>query len=532
MVRLRFAEALALAGLVCVAACSSGDDHPSPYVYESTGPGLPGRQGKLPTSASGRLTGSACPFTVPTGWLANCGRLTVPADRTGADTSRSLWLPVAVFKSTSMSPATDPVVYLAGGPGSPALDEVTGQPSAFEPLLADRDLVVFDQRGTGFALPALLCPELDSASSSADGGVTAPTQACRDRLVASSVVPSDYTTAANAADVADLRHELGYDAWNLFGVSYGTRLALTVMRDHPEGLRSVVIDSVLPLDVDFLADGLPNAQAAFDALFTSCVLQAKCRSTYPDLENVFYGLADQLDSAPETIVLSDGRYAKVDGSTLVHVVHQLLYSGEWLTVLPEVIFQIREKNYSVLSKLLPLIAGSDAAMGAGMYFSVVCADMVPFTSMVPGQPPPSTVRRQIANAIGGTQILDVCSVWNVPASGAIEHQPVQSAIPALVLSGGHDPVTPPRWGQAASQTLSSSFWVTFLGQAHGVFLDTCGAAMVNQFMRDPATNPAPLCPHLDDDIAFVVPATRVASSASLSPVNLGALLRRLNHPIR
>jgi pimeloyl-ACP methyl ester carboxylesterase len=528
MIRLRFAEAIAIASVVCFAACSSDEDHP-PTVSDGAGP--PGTQAKLPSSASGRLVGTVCPFTVPTGWDARCGKLTVPADRTGANTTRSLSLAVAVFKSSSAAPAADPVVYLAGGPGSPALDDVAAQATYFEPLLADRDLIVFDQRGTGHSVPALLCPDLYSSKYPPDAGIKAPVQDCRDQLVASGVVPSDYTTAANAADVADLGRELGYAAWNLFGISYGTRLALTVMRDHPEGVRSVVIDSVLPLDVDFIAEGPANAEAAFDALFASCASQPSCLTGYPNLKTVFYNLVDQLNRTPATVPTSNGNYA-VSGTTLVNVMYQLLYSGESLPYLPEVIFQTREQRYTVLSKILPLIAESDAAMGIGMYFSVVCADMFPFTALAAGQAPTGAVAPQITDALGSSQMPDICSVWNVPASGAIEHQPVQSSIETLVLSGGHDPVTPPRWAQAVSQSLPRSFFILYQSQAHGVFTNTCAAGMLSSFLRDPSADPAGQCPSRTADVIFVVPSTRLLGGTASGALNLGALKRSLTHPLR
>lgn len=531
MIRSPFAAAIAIASIVCLAACSGDDDHP-PNAYAGAGGGPPGTQAKLPTSASGRLTGTVCPFTVPTDWHALCGTLAVPADRTGADTSRSLSLAVAVFKSTSRAPAADPVVYLAGGPGAPALDDTTAQAIYFEPLLAERDLIVFDQRGTGHSVPALLCPNLYSSDYPPDAGVKVPVQDCRNQLVASGVVPSDYTTAANAADVADLRQELGYAEWNLFGVSYGTRLALTVMRDHPEGLRSVVIDSVLPLDVDFIADGPANAEAAFEALFTSCASQPSCQAGYPNLRTVFYNLVDQLNQTPAIVITSDNRRAAVSGTTFVQVMHQFLYSGESLPYLPEVIFQTKEGRYTVLSNVLPLIAESDAAMGIGMYFSVVCADMFPFTALAAGQPPPGTVAPQIADALGSNQTPDICSAWNVPASGAIEHQPVQSPIATLVLSGGHDPVTPSRWAQAVSQNLPSSFFILYQSQAHGVFTNSCAAGMLSSFLRTPSVNPAAQCPGRTADVIFVVPGTRLAGGATTGGVNVDVLRRSLSHPLR
>src|SRR6185503_15624183 len=96
------------------------------------------------------------------------------------------------------------------------------------------------------------------------------------------VDPASATSAENAADVNDLRLALGYDQWNLYGVSYGTRLALTVVRDYPQSVRSVILDSVYPLQVNLYTDLPENFDRALKVLFETCAADADCSSTYPD----------------------------------------------------------------------------------------------------------------------------------------------------------------------------------------------------------------------------------------------------------
>ena len=174
----------------------------------------------------------ALPDGVVEGQNIDCGYLFVPETRDDSS-SPSIQLAYAVLYAPTESPQPDPVIYLAGGPGGSAVKELDGWLDA--PYLQDRDLVLLDQRGTGYSLPTLNCPEMEQAVQDA-------TQACRDRLVEEGVDLQAYSSVENAADVADLRVALGYDEWNLYGISYGTRLALTVMRDHPEGVRSVVLE--------------------------------------------------------------------------------------------------------------------------------------------------------------------------------------------------------------------------------------------------------------------------------------------------
>ena len=206
-----------------------------------------------------------------------CGYLIVPEDRSDPD-SQPISLHVAVFTSESEEPAPDPIVYLEGGPGGHALEIV---PFIFEdriaPFLTNRHFIVFDQRVVGYSEPNLDCPELIalthetldqqlSVEEQRAGGLSA-SLACRDRLIGEGVNLKAYTSAENAADLNALRQALGYEEWNLYGISYGTRLALTAMRDHPEGIRSVVLDSAYPLQVDLPTSLLSNADRAFSQLF-------------------------------------------------------------------------------------------------------------------------------------------------------------------------------------------------------------------------------------------------------------------------
>ena len=107
-----------------------------------------------------------------------------------------------------------------------------------------------------------------------------------------------YSSAENAADLAALREALGYDQWNLYGISYGTRLALTVMRDNPIGIRSVILDSSYPLQADLFETSLSNTDRSFSLLFSDCESDPDCNTSFPELETMFYDLVTQLDTSP------------------------------------------------------------------------------------------------------------------------------------------------------------------------------------------------------------------------------------------
>ncbi|MEZ4660778.1 MAG: alpha/beta fold hydrolase [Caldilineaceae bacterium] len=251
-----------------------------------------------PEDAAVEFVEDDCPFEVDEMDAITCGYLTVPEDRTKTD-GLTLDIAVAVIDSYSYTPRPDPVLYLEGGPGGSALLGIEDWLAS--PLRNERQIILFDQRGTGYSWPSLACPEVDTAEADTTGeGVPQieAVEACRDRLRQFGVDLSMYNSAASAADVNDLRQALGIDEWNLFGISYGTRLALTVMRDFPEGVRSVVLDSVYPPDVDAYTVA-PQTQAdAILGLLDECAADADCSAAYPDLEQDLYSLIDDLNAEP------------------------------------------------------------------------------------------------------------------------------------------------------------------------------------------------------------------------------------------
>src|SRR5579859_3189448 len=243
-----------------------------------------------------------CPFVPPQGVTVECGRLTVAENRKAATPAErgSLSLAVGVFKARTPIPTAVPLRFLYGGPGEAALDEIAILWPEFAPLAEQRDLVVLDQRGTGRSKPLLSCGGVPPSDAALTPDGLDFLRRCRDDLATKVVSLSDFDTASNAADVDELRQALGYATWDLFGVSYGTRLALTVARDFPAGTRSIAIDSVLPLQVDPFAEQGTNANRTFELIFDGCAAQPSCASAFPSLRQDFYDTLTALDTTPAT----------------------------------------------------------------------------------------------------------------------------------------------------------------------------------------------------------------------------------------
>ncbi|MCB1040793.1 MAG: alpha/beta fold hydrolase, partial [Acidimicrobiales bacterium] len=224
-----------------------------------------------------------------------CGTVEVPEDRLDPD-SRMITLAVARIHSSSATPKPDPVVQLEGGPGFASLEDVTGY--ARSKVLEERDYILWDQRGTGFSDPNLDCTETNEAVWDIFATTDPPEEEakviedslreCRARVVAAGAELDGYDTTQNAADLADLRVALGVDEWNLRGISYGSALAIETVRSHPEGIRSVLLDSIVPPDSGFGALGRgQSALRAYQALYDACADDADCTAKYGDLHALF-----------------------------------------------------------------------------------------------------------------------------------------------------------------------------------------------------------------------------------------------------
>jgi pimeloyl-ACP methyl ester carboxylesterase len=319
-----------------------------------------------------------------------------------------------------------------------------------------------------------------------------------------------YTSAENAADVEDLRKALGYPAWNLYGISYGSRLALTVMRDHPGGVRSATLDSVYPPNVDAYADQAPNAERAFEQLFSSCERETTCAASYPGLRQAFQDTVGRLDAERPTIEVDpgDGRSSTVelDGDALIGFVFDTLYDTDAIPGLPAAIMRVSRGDHAVLRPYVleedPVVprrvAFETNEVAEGMELSVQCGEEAPFAAPEPGTP------SRNARPFGIGTVRGACAIWDVPVAPAIEQEAVTSAIPTLLLAGDFDPITPPAWAESAARTLSRST-VSRSAASDTASSGTSGCAdgLVSAFLLTPTTPPSARCTETLPGVTFL-----------------------------
>ena len=455
-----------------------------------------------------------CQFEIPAGQTVECGYLTVPEDRSHPE-GPTIRLHVAIFRSRSHNLTPDPVVYLAGGPGEQALETMTFLFNLrFAPFLADRDFIVFDQRGTGYSEPALDCPEFTNLTYETLDQDLSPEEnlalgyeaicSCHDRLLSEGVNMAAYSSAESAADLNDLRLALGYEEWNLLGISYGTRLALTAMRDYPEGIRSVILDSTYPLQVSLYAEAPANFDRALTVLFDGCAANPACNEACPELEAVFYKLVDQLNDSPITFSatqpLSGETYdVLMTGDGLIGFLFQSLYSTELIPLLPKIVFDVRDGNYDILAIVFGSFLTNIEFASMGMGFSVQCGEEILFST--PGEFAAAAeaypeIRSLFDSTLNlGEAVFTICEIWGAKEADPIENEPVASDIPTLVLAGEYDPVTPPSWGELVAEGLSSSFYLEFPGVGHGASVsgEECPLSIALTFLNNPTTEPDGSC---------------------------------------
>ena len=421
-----------------------------------------------------------------------------------------------VFHSRASQPAPDPIVFLPGGPGGSAV--ASPLRSSDNPFLRDREYILLEPRGGRGADPDLECPLVNTLKGriaagqlrgvAADDALTRAAGACAARLREAGADLDGYTSAETADDLEDLRMVLGYRSWNVFGFSYGTRLALTVLRRHPEGIRSVILDSTLPPEVDFDEDASANLWRALDAVFDGCAINHACGAAWPHLHRDFERLLTRADRAPLRLpppaIEFDGKPVVVRGAQVVNAIYAALHNPAQIPLIPRIIGEAAVGDYR---ELAPLVRSNQGASSFtwGLRLSVWCGEEAPFEDRARSNAQVSP-RVGLAGIDERTASPTMCGAWGVAPASAIENAPVATDVPVLVLSGEFDPDTPPDWGRGILAHLPHGRFVSMPGHSHGAGFNRCGGSVEVAFLKNPQ---APL----DLGCVLAMPGADFAASA-------------------
>lgn len=407
-----------------------------------------------------------------------CLRLPVPLE---AGKPATLSLHVAVAPALRQGARADPLFVLAGGPGEAGSDVLPLLGTAFRRVRATRDIVFIDQRGTGLS-GKLECPsdparEMQMSDADADADLK--------RCIAASRVPfAAYTTAAAARDIEAVRQALGYGRINLWGGSYGTRLAQTYARAYPASTRSLVLDAVAAPDQVIPAGGR-DSQAALDRLFGQCARDAACARAYPNLRGEFDALVARLDADPVKLKLPDPRTAApvdvtLTGARLLDTVRNMLYAPADARRLPFLVHSAAAGRWQpfVARRNLAADFAAEGSPATLLHLAVVCAEDIPRFTPALAASDASPLTRTLEQRMRG-----MCQAMHVPAVPWAA--PTTIAAPALLLSGALDPVTPPHRAEDAARFMTAAQLLTVANVGHGVSQLGCAPRLLRTFLDRP-----------------------------------------------
>jgi pimeloyl-ACP methyl ester carboxylesterase len=416
---------------------------------------------------------------------ARCGKFAVPEDPDDP-TGRRIELAVAVVPAIATRAKPDPLFLLAGGPGQGAIEGFVPLLDAFGGIHRERDLVMMDQRGTGGS-NRLDCDMPDDALESDEIPPAELQKLAKECLTKLPGRPEFYTTSIAVRDLDAVRTALGYERINLFGSSYGTRVAQHYARRYPERTRTITIDSIVPPALPLVPLIAIEAQRALERVFARCAADLQCDQRFPKLADQFAHVDARLRRNPVAVALPDpvtGEINNIDVTRnhLVMMTRMLSYSARTASLLPLLIHEAATRgNYGPLAAQA-LMAGEDLErmIAMGMHNAVVCSEDAPFFS---GAVERVALEKSYIGPVMVDGMTALCEVWPRGAVDSDFHEPLHSKVPALLLSGEFDPATPPDYGATAAAGFEQHLHLVIPGQGHGQTDLPCVQRLLRDFIE-------------------------------------------------
>lgn len=413
---------------------------------------------------------------------ALCTTFMVPEDRAHLD-GKKIGLRVAWLKARASNPKPDALFFIAGGPGQASTEAFLEEAVAFDRIRSEHDVVLVDQRGTGGS-NRLDCPEPAGDVKPSDAAIAAASQACLKQLPGD---PRFYTTTVAVQDLEAVRAAMGYKQVDLYGISYGTRVALQYLRAYPDSVRAVVLDGVVPADLTLGPDVSLDAQRALGLIFGRCEQDKACHQAFPGLADSFASLQKDLGEHPVSVDLRDPltgapRTEQLTWDKVAGTVRLMSYQSETAALLPLLIHQAAAQHdyLPLMSTALLFTDQLQESFAQGMGAAVVCTEDAPFIA------DDAQHAKQLQDTYLGASTMDTlvksCKLWPRGIMDPAFKQPVVSAKPVLLLSGEDDPITPPANAERAARTLSNSLSLVVPGQGHGNLFRGCVPRITAEFV--------------------------------------------------
>ncbi len=443
---------------------------------------------------------------IPEGKDYTFGYLEVLENRNNPNGNR-IKLPIYIFKSRSKNPKPDPILYTVGGPGYTSMR--ASKYMEYYKYLDDRDFILFEQRGTQYAKPSLDCPEWAKAVYQSNFPNFDPTKtdslfqkaakACNEQLRKKGIDLNYYTTNQIAADINDLVNVLEIEKYNLLTMSYSTKIGQVLIRDYPDKIRSVVMDSPLPLEVNYDEESVKNLLETITKLLSDCENDEKCNSSFPNIKNRFFKYLEEKTINPLQVEIKNPKNGKIEtfylkGEDLISVFSSA-YTGDVPNIPFEIDRLLNNDLTSVKEQLSYLFQEPGKGVGIGMRLSVWCAEENPFNSLelIKEETNKYPELKGLSPAVYDNEI---CEIWSVNKESEIENKAVKSDIPVLLISGEYDELTPIKWAESMTNNLVNSYHLIFKGWKHGPttnWSNQCAMELANKFFNNPNEKPNADC---------------------------------------
>ena len=431
------------------------------------------------------------------------GYLTVPEDYSKPD-GRQIDIAFAVIKSKVENPETDAVMYFQGGWGAPILNQSL-LPYARGYPVKNRDVIMLDFRGSGLSQPQL-CDWLglkawedlndDLSIKNFNKNQTARFNQCLDSLELKNIDFNQYGSNTKSKDAVMLAKALGYTSYNLHGISYGTRAILNFIRNAEHSdvkIRSVFMDSNTPIGL--LTNGTMSKkyEDVLSKILNDCEQNPGCKQKFPDLKSRFEQFLQSLDSEPWTVPLNGNSTFTANKEELNALMHNILYNQRTYKNLPILLEHLIARDNNILSLVLASrVAQFNNNYNAPGAISYVYdhkyfrdSTKVRYAAYLATNSP-----YRVMNAYLDFYLTDQRIITD-----SLAHIPIESDIPALILSGSYDPMTPPSYNKFMAASFSNHFYIEVprVGHAVGPSISRCGSPLLKQFIDNPNQRPDNSC---------------------------------------
>ncbi|MCX6319219.1 MAG: alpha/beta fold hydrolase [Bacteroidetes bacterium] len=408
-------------------------------------------------------------------------------------------LSIAVLKNRKKSPTTTPLIILHGGPGGRVVGYLNDR---YEELAQNRDIVFIDQRGCGTSEPQF-SPELNqqildvlAENLTPDQEISRRVQLAekaKEKLISEHIDLNAYNSNEISADINDLATSLGYGSYDLWAASYGTHVALTMIKKFPTRVHSAILESPLPPNAKYFEDITSNFRKTLNKLFDKCANDPYCHDNYPELKDDFFAAIDSLQKNPLIIRTNDWQRFPagvfvINAQDILLALQQSLYDRQLYTIFPMLVDLLKKRDASALKAFAENMANGMFRLDYGLYYSVICKECMPFNSL-------KAFEDSSRNFWGGVTFykdeFNICKIWNASVPDSNDAKPVSANTPVLILSGELDPMATSAYGELAGKTLPKSYWYTFENTGHFIIGDNHAFDIIKKFLATPDKEPEP-----------------------------------------